>query len=144
MAVEPRGVVPMPSLEGTNYQETDTISSINDEESGSSVAKQLFPVANENAEETATRRMSLREAFKDGFSLSNLMFFAILMTFLSVIDSHKNSFVLFDNLAGHILFCIAVLIVVTAGGVFLYGLIVVIGRHYWPHRFKPEGTTAAL
>jgi hypothetical protein len=60
------------------------------------------------------------------------------MTSFGIIDSHPKSYIIFDNLVGYILFCIVVMIVVTAGWGFLYALILAVGRHYWPNRFKTE------
>jgi hypothetical protein len=105
--------------------------------------KEPSRVASKNLDETETpRRVSFREALKSSFTLSNTIFFAMLMTFLSIMENNKNSYIIFDNMFGWVLFAIVMLVVVVGVWLFLYGLIVVIGRHYWPHRFKPEETVS--
>jgi hypothetical protein len=60
------------------------------------------------------------------------------MTFFVIIDSHKDSYIFFDNLFGLFLFWVVVFFASMAGWGFFYSLILAIGKEYWPNWYRRE------
>jgi uncharacterized membrane protein YedE/YeeE len=82
--------------------------------------------------------MTFWEAFKKSHSLSSLICFSFIMTFLAIIDSHRDSYIFFDNYFGIFLFWVVVLFASMAGWGFLYSLILAITKVHWPDWYRRE------